>query len=63
MKWMSLVSLFLASLVLIGPRFEWAIRESPGMHRGLPWTGSGPIFLMLLLVSAIFGAIYLFRHA
>jgi hypothetical protein len=63
MKWVSLASLVLATLVLVGPRFEWAIRVSPGMHRAIPGTGSLPVFLMLLLLSAIFGGIYLFRHA
>jgi hypothetical protein len=63
MKWVSLASLVLATLVLFGPRFEWAIRVSPAMHRGIPGTGGLPGFLMLLLLSAIFGGIYLFRHA
>ena len=63
MKWVSLASLVLATLVLVGPRFEWAIRESPGMHRGLPFTGSGPTFLALLLIAAICGSIYFFRRA
>jgi hypothetical protein len=62
MKWISLASLVLATLVLIGPRFEWSVQESEHMRRGLYWTGSGSAFLVLLLIAAICGGISLLRR-
>lgn len=62
MKWVSFASLLLATLVLIGPRFEWSVQESEHLRRGLYWSGSGTTFLVLLLTAAISGGVYLLRR-
>jgi len=60
MKWVSLVSLLLAGLVLLGPPFDIAIAESRSTHRG--YFASAPAFWILLLLAAISGSVYLLRR-
>jgi len=60
MKWVSLASLVLAILFLIGPRMDLPVRESEHVYRG--YFFSGPAFLVLLLIAAICGEISLLRR-
>jgi hypothetical protein len=60
MKWVALASLFLAGVVLFGPRFGLSIRQSDSVHRA--YSASAPVFWALLLLTGILGGISLLRR-